>query len=113
MDILWNLKLNGIYAPDSNSMYRRVPGGWVYSDMNGCCFVPLNNEFQLANTTDCNESCEYSHSRRREFGYNFCERCGCDLRIQDDACYPCGISGFQPCPNKDCDNDLCNKFSTP
>ena len=25
--------------------YVRVPGGWVYSDSNGCCFVPFNPEF--------------------------------------------------------------------
>lgn len=34
------------YAPSNNETMIRVPGGWIYSDMSGCCFVPWDNEFQ-------------------------------------------------------------------
>lgn len=33
---------------DANSNWLRVPGGWVYSNMQGCVFIPFNNEFQIA-----------------------------------------------------------------
>lgn len=61
MDILYKLKLHERHAPDNNSMYRRVPGGWAYSDMNGACFIPFNNEFQTAskqpNAVDAQHPC--------------------------------------------------------
>ena len=42
---LHDMKLLELSAPDNQSMIRRVPGGWVYGDMHGCCFVPYSKEF--------------------------------------------------------------------
>jgi hypothetical protein len=30
---------------DSNSSWLRVPGGWVYGDLQGTTFIPFNNEY--------------------------------------------------------------------
>jgi len=38
----------------------RVPGGWVYMTMQGCCFIPFNDEFS---TTE--ELIEKSYSMRK------------------------------------------------
>ena len=39
------MKLGDMYPPDNNSIIIRVPGGWVYGNMHGTCFIPFNNEF--------------------------------------------------------------------
>ena len=41
---LYEMKLFEVYYIDHNTLIRRVPGGWVYGDLQGCCFVPLSNE---------------------------------------------------------------------
>ena len=46
MKELYNLKCGERYAPNRHSMWIRVPGGWIYGDMQGTCFVPFDNEFQ-------------------------------------------------------------------
>ncbi len=46
IDRLYKMKMLEKLAPDMNSTLVRVPGGWVYSDINGCAFVPFDNEFQ-------------------------------------------------------------------
>ena len=43
---IYALELNEYFNPDSNSSYRRVPGGWIYGDRYGTCFIPFDNEFQ-------------------------------------------------------------------
>jgi hypothetical protein len=45
---IYELKLFERWAPSNNEMVTRVPGGWIYGDMQGCCFVPFNDEFQEA-----------------------------------------------------------------
>ena len=52
MDEKWyKLELGKAFAPDNNSIVRRVPGGWVYGDLHGCCFIPFDNEFQIGKKT--------------------------------------------------------------
>ena len=48
MNKVYKLRLYEIYCPDDNSLYRRVPGGWVYEDLSGVCFVPFDNASILA-----------------------------------------------------------------
>ena len=43
---LYDIKLGERYAPNQNTMYTRVPGGWVYGDLHGTCFIPWDNEYQ-------------------------------------------------------------------
>ena len=43
---LYNLKLGENTFCNNNSCYTRVPGGWVYGDFSGCCFVPYSDEFK-------------------------------------------------------------------
>ena len=43
---LYDMKLFEVCLLGNNSLMRRVPGGWVYSDTDGCCFVPYNGEFK-------------------------------------------------------------------
>jgi hypothetical protein len=42
---LYHMKQLERHIIDNNSSIVRVPGGWVYGDLQGCCFVPLSNEF--------------------------------------------------------------------
>ena len=49
---LYTIKLGEFAYPDNTSSYTRVPGGWVFGDMHGCCFIPLDNEFQKTNSED-------------------------------------------------------------
>jgi DNA-directed RNA polymerase subunit RPC12/RpoP len=51
MHEIYGLKLLEKWAPNNNEVVTRVPGGWVFSDMQGSCFVPFNNEFQASGTT--------------------------------------------------------------
>lgn len=42
---LYELKpMESIYQ-DNNSFWMRVPGGWIYGDLQGTIFIPFNNEF--------------------------------------------------------------------
>jgi len=43
---LYEMELFQKIAPDNKTLFIRVPGGWVYSDLDGCCFVPFDNEFE-------------------------------------------------------------------
>jgi len=43
---LYKIKLGELLIIDNNTIIRRIPGGWIYSDMQGCCFIPFDNEFQ-------------------------------------------------------------------
>lgn len=45
-EIWYSMKLGNMYPPDTNSIIIRVPGGWIYGNMQGNCFIPFNNEFQ-------------------------------------------------------------------
>lgn len=49
---LYKMKLGEFLYPDNKSKVTRVPGGWVYSDMRSCCFIPFDNEFQNNPTRD-------------------------------------------------------------
>ena len=42
---LYKLKCGESFYPNNHSSWIRVPGGWIYGDMQGTCFVPFNNEF--------------------------------------------------------------------
>jgi hypothetical protein len=42
----YSLKLGEYFAPDNNTIIRRVPGGWVHTNLHGNCFIPWDNEFQ-------------------------------------------------------------------
>ena len=48
---LYKMKLLDFYSENNNSGFLRVPGGWVYGDLAGCCFIPFNNEFSLNKKT--------------------------------------------------------------
>lgn len=48
----YSLKLGERLAPDNNTSITRVPGGWVYGDMQGTCFIPFHNEFQPREVAD-------------------------------------------------------------
>ena len=43
---LYSMELGERRAFDNNSAWLRVPGGWVYGDMQGTTFVPFNDEFE-------------------------------------------------------------------
>lgn len=51
--LIYEMDLFEMAAPDSNSILRRVPGGWVYGDMQGVCFVPFHNEFMAGGSGLC------------------------------------------------------------
>jgi hypothetical protein len=43
---LYYMKLGDFLIPTNNSHILRVPGGWVYSNMQGNCFIPYNNDIK-------------------------------------------------------------------
>jgi hypothetical protein len=43
---IYGLKLGEMFFPNNSSSWIRVPGGWVYGDLQGTCFIPFNNEFK-------------------------------------------------------------------
>lgn len=45
IEILYEMKPLEKGCQDNNSHWMRVPGGWIYSDMQGTVFVPFDNEF--------------------------------------------------------------------
>ncbi len=49
---IYNLKLLERYPPSTVETIIRVPGGWIYSNIYGCCFVPWDNEFQPQQTAE-------------------------------------------------------------
>lgn len=62
MSVDWNqlykMKLGEIFIPDSNLFVRRVPGGWVYVNMQGVCFVPITGEGKNHNASHSNPDTE-------------------------------------------------------
>lgn len=40
MDELRNMKVGQKVIIDNNSLIVKVPNGWVYESINGCCFIP-------------------------------------------------------------------------
>jgi len=42
---LYTMKPLECICPDNNSNIMRVPGGWVFTNMQGSVFVPFDNEF--------------------------------------------------------------------
>lgn len=48
----YGLELGEFFAPDSNTIIRRVPGGWVHANVEGGCFIPFDNEFQPRGVAD-------------------------------------------------------------
>lgn len=47
---LYNMKLHERFAPDNNHSIERVPGGWLYGDLQSTVFVPIDYEFQPKST---------------------------------------------------------------
>lgn len=43
---LYSLKCGETLTPNNHSLFIRVPGGWIFGDMQGVCFIPFDNEFQ-------------------------------------------------------------------
>lgn len=39
----YDLHIGEFFAPDNNSIVTRVPGGWIWGDLQGCCFIPYIN----------------------------------------------------------------------
>ena len=50
MHKLYNMKLLEFFSENNHTGFLRVPGGWVYGDLAGCCFIPFDNEFQNTNS---------------------------------------------------------------
>jgi hypothetical protein len=46
---IYSLKVGERFLPSSMESWTRVPGGWVYGDMQGTVFIPFDNEFQPKN----------------------------------------------------------------
>lgn len=44
---LYDLELGETVFFDNNSSWLRVPGGWVYGDLQGTTFIPYHKEFIL------------------------------------------------------------------
>ena len=42
----YGLKLGEHFHPNGYSSVTRVPGGWIFGNMQGACFIPWDNEFQ-------------------------------------------------------------------
>ena len=42
---IYKLKLLESMPVGRNINITRVPGGWVFSNMQGCTFIPYDNEF--------------------------------------------------------------------
>ena len=42
---LYTMKPLECICPDNNSNIMRVPGGWIFTNMQGSVFVPFDNEF--------------------------------------------------------------------
>lgn len=42
----YKMKLGESMYPSNNESILRVPGGWVYGDLQGCCFIPFSKEFE-------------------------------------------------------------------
>jgi hypothetical protein len=47
-DKLYDLKIGESYLVDNTQSWLRVPGGWVYTNPTGCCFIPY-----IAKTSTC------------------------------------------------------------
>jgi hypothetical protein len=45
---LYEMKLFESICPQGHTsmIITRFPGGWVYADLQGSCFIPFHNEFQ-------------------------------------------------------------------
>ena len=41
LEYLYHIKIGQFAAFDNRSAFTRVPGGWVYGDMDGTCFIPF------------------------------------------------------------------------
>jgi hypothetical protein len=48
----YSLKLGEWLAPDNNTSITRVPGGWVYGNMQGTCFIPFHKELHPRGVDD-------------------------------------------------------------
>lgn len=46
---LYNMKLGEEICFNTRSSWLRVPGGWVYGDVQGTTFIPFSDEFQKSN----------------------------------------------------------------
>ena len=55
MHKIYNMDLLERFSIDRNSNFTRVPGGWVYGDMQGCCFVPWVADFEFISTSKYDE----------------------------------------------------------
>jgi len=42
---LYSMRLGEMTCFNNNSSWLRVPGGWVYGDLQGTTFIPFDNEF--------------------------------------------------------------------
>jgi hypothetical protein len=39
------MEIGNRLAPDNNTNVTRVPGGWVWTDIKGTCFIPYSEYF--------------------------------------------------------------------
>ncbi len=106
---------------EANLYVLRVPGGWLYVDNHGSCFVPLSKEFSNPvkyskveeltrrkhidelDSSLIDETCEECKAIKKCYAYNdwwFCEDCLRQLDFVDcdpitHACPNCGTSYIQ------------------
>jgi len=45
-EILHSMICGEEYFPNDSQMFKRVPGGWIYGNMQGNVFIPYDNEFK-------------------------------------------------------------------
>lgn len=42
----YEMRCGEYYLPNSEQSIERVPGGWIFGDINGYCFIPYSDEFK-------------------------------------------------------------------
>jgi len=101
MDNVYKMELLKQYIVDQNTLLTRVPGGWVYSDMQGCCFVPFNNDFQIdPPKSELVEIEKPAHNNERAeiFSKVICDYCVNHSGIKCDVDFPNCFSGKKLSP---------------
>ena len=74
LDKLYSMGVGEVVMPNADSVLTRVPGGWVYSDVSGVCFIPYNTEFKPKKPKQPKQTKKFIPPTQREVVQYFKER---------------------------------------